>query len=48
MCLKICLNEQLAHKRGVAGPKQMAPGSNYCQHGCLVKARNLVETDTNS
>ena len=44
----IVLNEQLAHKRGVAGPKKMAPGSNYCQHGCLVKARNLVETDTNS
>ena len=31
------LNEQVAYKRGVAGPKQMAPGSNYCQHGCLVK-----------
>ena len=26
----------------------MAPGSNYCQHGCLVKAlkRVIVNTDT--
>ena len=31
------------YKRGVAGPKQMAPGSNYCQHGCLVKAKVLGE-----
>ena len=47
-CMHWYLNEQLAHKRGVAGPKKMAPGSNYCQYGCLVKARNLLETDTNS
>ena len=32
------LNEQVAYKRGVAGPKKMATGINYCQNGRLAKA----------
>ena len=44
----VVLNEQVAYKRGGGRAKKMAPGSNYCQHGCLVKARNLVNTDTGS
>ena len=43
LLLVLLLNEQVAYKMGVAGPKQMAPGSNYCQHGCLVKAKVLGE-----
>ena len=33
------LNEQVAYKRGVAGPKKMATGINYCQNGRLAKAK---------
>ena len=33
------LNEQVAYKRGVAGPKKMAAGINYCQNGRLAKAK---------
>ena len=33
------LNEQVAYKRGVAGPKKMAIGINYCQNGRLAKAK---------
>ena len=39
------LNEQVAYKRGVAGPKKMATGINYCQNGRLAKA---WVTDTGS
>ena len=27
------------YKRGVAGPKKMATGINYCQNGCLARAK---------
>ena len=33
-----CLNEQVAYKRAVAGPKKIATGINYCQNGRLAKA----------
>ena len=33
------LNEQVAYKRGVSGPKKMATGINYCQNGRLAKAK---------
>ena len=33
------LNEQVVYKRGVAGPKKMATGINYCQNGLLAKAK---------
>ena len=33
------LNEQVAYKRGVAGPKKMATGINYCQNGRLAKVK---------
>ena len=36
------LNEQVAYKRGVGGPKKMVTGINYCQNGRLAKA--LVTT----
>ena len=39
---KSSLNEQVAYKRG-GRAKKMAPGSNYCQHGCLVKIKVLGE-----
>ena len=34
--------------KGGGRATKMAPGSNYCQHGCLVKAqkRVIVNTDT--
>ena len=35
----LTLNEQVVYKRGVAGPKKMATGNNYCQNGCLEKAK---------
>ena len=37
------LNEQVAYKRGVAGPKKMATGINYCQNGRLAKAKVTLE-----
>ena len=36
---KSVLSEQVAYKRGVARPKKMATGINYCQNGCLAKAK---------
>ena len=33
------LNEQVAYKRWVTGPKKMATGINYCQNGHLVEAK---------
>ena len=32
------LNEQVAYKSWVAGPKKMATGINYCQNGRPAKA----------
>ena len=36
------LNEQVAYKRGVAGPKEMATRINYCQNGRLGLAKAKV------
>ena len=33
------LNEQVAYKRGVAGPKRTTTEINYCQNGRLAKAK---------
>ena len=38
----LLLNEQVAYKRGVAGPKKMATGINYCQNGRLQRLRLLL------
>ena len=34
-----CLNEQVAYKREVAGPKQIATRINYCKNGRLEMAK---------
>ena len=33
------LNEQVAYKMAVVGPKKTATRINYCQHGRLAKAK---------
>ena len=34
-----CLNEQVAYKRDVAGPKKIANRINYCKNGRLAMAK---------
>ena len=37
--LLLSLNERVAYKRGVAGPRKMATGINYFKNGRLPKAK---------